>query len=269
MKKFLHISYVLVLVLMLGACEKLVTDVDLPKTKQELVVFSFISPEDTMVEVGVWQSQPLFTKSNGNIDEPIADAVVTISAIGGAVTTIPFDAFSGRYTINQNLFKIEAGVTYQIEVKHGDRIAKASTTVPDKASFVTEFTSQKLSNGTSADVPAYRHLLKWNATGLNYHRVALQNTYVNSIDTTYYTIEDVVTDASTVTLNDYNFSSSKRTLTAFLITADKAYYEYHLRRLNYFGDDPFSEPVQQYTNVNGGLGVFASYRKTKKVVEVD
>ena len=61
---------------------------------------------------------------------------------------------------------------------------------------------------------------------------------------------------------DYGFAGNTPTFNAYLVNTDIHYYEYHRRRLNYFGDDPFSEPLQQYSNVKGGLGVVCSFRKT-------
>jgi hypothetical protein len=59
-------------------------------------------------------------------------------------------------------------------------------------------------------------------------------------------------------------------LSIFVATTDKAYYQYNKsvgsgRGLN--DDNPFAEPVLTYSNINGGLGVFAGYNMTR--VDVD
>ena len=59
-------------------------------------------------------------------------------------------------------------------------------------------------------------------------------------------------------------------LSIFVATTDKAYYQYNKsigsgRGLN--DDNPFAEPVLTYSNINGGLGVFAGYNTTR--VDVD
>lgn len=59
-------------------------------------------------------------------------------------------------------------------------------------------------------------------------------------------------------------------LSIFVATADKAYYQYNKsigsgRGLN--NDNPFAEPVLTYSNINGGLGVFAGYNMTR--VDID
>jgi hypothetical protein len=45
-----------------------------------------------------------------------------------------------------------------------------------------------------------------------------------------------------------------------LLNTDKPYYDFHKSRENYsLGDSPFTEPVFLYSNIKGGLGIFASY----------
>ena len=60
-------------------------------------------------------------------------------------------------------------------------------------------------------------------------------------------------------------------LSVFVAITDKSYYQYNKsvgsgRRLN--DDNPFAEPVLTYSNINGGLGVFAGYNMTKVDVDV-
>lgn len=55
-------------------------------------------------------------------------------------------------------------------------------------------------------------------------------------------------------------------LSIYLAVTDKAYYQYNKGLINSQGinnDDPFSEAVLTYSNVKGGLGVFAGYNMTK------
>ena len=49
-------------------------------------------------------------------------------------------------------------------------------------------------------------------------------------------------------------------LRIYLLNTDKPYYDFHKSLENFsLGDAPFSEPSFLYNNVNGGLGIFASY----------
>jgi hypothetical protein len=49
-------------------------------------------------------------------------------------------------------------------------------------------------------------------------------------------------------------------LRIYLLNTDKPYYDFHQSLLNYsLGDTPFTEPSFLYSNVKGGVGIFASY----------
>lgn len=49
-------------------------------------------------------------------------------------------------------------------------------------------------------------------------------------------------------------------LRIYLLNTDKPYYDFHKSLENYsLGDSPFAEPSFLYSNVKGGLGIFASY----------
>ena len=52
-----------------------------------------------------------------------------------------------------------------------------------------------------------------------------------------------------------------RSITLDLLQTDENYYRYHqsAKAQDIAGDNPFAEPVLLYTNVKGGLGIFASY----------
>jgi hypothetical protein len=49
-------------------------------------------------------------------------------------------------------------------------------------------------------------------------------------------------------------------LRIYLLSTDKPYYDFHKSLENYsLGDAPFTEPSFLYSNIKGGLGIFASY----------
>jgi hypothetical protein len=49
-------------------------------------------------------------------------------------------------------------------------------------------------------------------------------------------------------------------LRIYLLNTDKPYYDFHKSLENYsLGDTPFTEPSFLYSNITGGLGIFASY----------
>lgn len=59
-------------------------------------------------------------------------------------------------------------------------------------------------------------------------------------------------------------------LTLSLLHTDENYYRYHdaVSRQQDVGDNPFAEPVQIPSNINGGLGCFAGYNRSTVVVKI-
>jgi len=53
----------------------------------------------------------------------------------------------------------------------------------------------------------------------------------------------------------------------FLALTDIHYYNYHRSVFNFDGENPFSEPSPVYSNIEGGLGVFAAFNGS--TIEVD
>ncbi len=276
--KLVKTIFLLVVAATLTSCEKFVTDVDVPEVKQQLVLFSFVSPEDTAIKAEVWMSKPVFSRNNNKTDEPVKDVTVTITSPSGQSAILPFNESVQAYYLHQSVFKIEAGKTYKITAVKGDFSLSATTTVPIHVAEVSGYTYQNLGGqNTSGNLPYYRHQVKWAdlPETKNFYRLNLSRFNVYNNDTVFNDVGDVmVNDESrnqqqlSVLFDDYTytfeFDSANKTVMAFLLTTDEAYYQYHLRRLNYYGEDPFSEPYPQYNNVNGGLGVFGSYRKTQK-----
>ncbi len=50
-------------------------------------------------------------------------------------------------------------------------------------------------------------------------------------------------------------------LSIYLLTTDRHYYEYHRSLSRYQFTTGLEDPVKIYSNVKGGLGIFASYRQ--------
>jgi hypothetical protein len=70
--------------------------------------------------------------------------------------------------------------------------------------------------------------------------------------------------------NTNNPQTISHNLSIFVATTDKAYYQYNKSVGSGRGlsdDNPFAEPVLTYSNINGGLGVFAGYNITR--VDID
>ncbi len=332
----LYMSHSLVGILFLllmgmSSCETLVNTIPeskLPRTESQLTVFSFISPQDTIIRVKVSQTYPLFSEyssspgtslviSDGdtvvnNIDS-FATATVVISD-GATSVTLPYDSREQVYSLPVQRFPIKAGMTYSLTVTDGKRSLQASCTIPPDQVPITNYTldTTLITSFTGRDT-TLRLSFRWNdiAGKENYYRVRAYELFEYSevnVDSILQTTRETRkvgrsyfrwTDAfsSGAFQNDTNldgtqFSSPQgrkprvnaqyveslvnnpvkprrgpvsKGLYLLLLNTDSHYYRFH-RSVQAQDDNPFSEPALIYTNVTGGLGVFASYNQSVRVV---
>ncbi len=281
--------YLFLLFLSIVSCDRVAKDVDAPKVESKLVVFSFLSPEDDFVKIEVGMSTPVYGSQKGN-SSVIADAIVTITNDGGFSATLPFVDTLNAYYVPSSVYTIEAGRTYTVAVSAKGKSVSAISTVPKDTVAFSNITFQKLGQPTNGigSTPYYRYSYKWqDQPGIrNYYRVSVENDYTylgfngdsisfnNEICTSMWGDEDRDGNELSGICEDYNYYGEQGTGTGqpirfYLLNTDIHYYEYHKRRLYYYGDDPFSEPLQQYSNVKNGLGVVCAYRKTRSVLIVN
>jgi hypothetical protein len=279
MKKLL--LYTFPLFLILHSCDREAKDIIPPEVDPQLVVFSFLSPEEQVVKVEVSLSKPVYGKPRYN--SVVNNAVVTIKNDGGFTATLIYNDSAEAYLIPQTLFPIEPGRTYAVHVTADGETVTGTSTVPLDTVQFREVTSEKRS-GFDGEFNMY--LYKWqDQNGFkNYYRTTIEseNTYIDFFGDTVSSVNDICSNTFSDenrngqvlsgTCEGYNSYYSSDTaaypVIFYLLNTDIHYYEYHKRRLNYYGDDPFSEPFQQYSNVKGGLGVICSYRLTKKTLMV-
>ncbi|MDZ4666375.1 MAG: DUF4249 domain-containing protein [bacterium] len=275
MKSTLNI-WILFCLIAFSACQRVAT-VKVPQTDPLPVMFSFLSPESEGSAVTLTMSVPIFgSNSYGNFD-PIANAQVTLSDNNGNSKVMPYSILNTAYYLDQTEFKINPGMTYTIEAKFKEYTLKGTTTIPLVMVPFEEVIGEKLAsdpNGTER----YFLKMKWKdqASIKNYYRVNLEDFKSSTPgDTNAFSVGDKMYSdegkdgqilSDKYEYFDYSLSGGAPSFNAYLLNTDIHYYEYHKRRLNYYGDDPFSEPVQQYSNVKGGLGVVCSYRKSKSQV---
>ncbi|TDB68094.1 DUF4249 domain-containing protein [Arundinibacter roseus] len=150
----------LLMLLVLGnmACDTLVNTIpesELPKTTSQLTLFSFISPQDTLIRVKVSQTRPLFgevlTGSNLMIINgdtiytgdalPKASVQISDGKTSAALTYVPQEEL---FAISTKQFPILAGKTYTLTVAEGNRRAEASCTIPENAVTIQKYTLDTL-----------------------------------------------------------------------------------------------------------------------------
>lgn len=258
-----------------SACEK-DADVELPVVESKLVISSFISPEDTIVKVGVTISQPLYNNSNSNQYSAVSYATVQITN-GTTVQTMAYNADKNYYFVSAAIFPITVGTTYNLTVSTPDgKNANASTSIPAQNATLI-YTAEAVNNQSNGDTYAFR--TEWNDIpgAEDYYRLVYYDRFVYDFDTIYQeafsnNFSDKDKDGTTMkeqfeiyAYSGAGFSNGE----LHLIHASKEYYLYHKKLTEAaFSGGPFSEPVQMYSNINGGYGVFAGYNPYKIYVSL-
>lgn len=279
-------------VLGLLACDTDVTqDYTIPYTER-LVLESFISPQDTLIEVRVMKTAP----SIGKVDRSdvnsriLPDARVELSN-GSRTVTLPFAVLPIRqpnglpsvngYFLDARQFPIEAGQTYTLRVSTPAGLrAEARCTIPAQnlTPAEVEFTRDTvLVDGRER--PTFSMRVRDQPGQPNYYTLTGWRTQVFNNDPRntfrYGFLANYLTDAGRdgewlnagryTIYRDSSPSTSPETFELYLATTDAAYYEYYttVEKQRDAQGNPFAEPQPVYSNVSGGLGVFAGYQWVK------
>lgn len=280
----------------LVGCELTADNVKVPETKPKLVVISFIDPQDTLLVVTVTNSVPIYNQTTGATE--VNNAAVVLS--DGTTTVSLVYTRNGIYSAPARNLPIVPGQSYFLTVTTPDGLqAKATCTVPLKANDA--ITSFRIDSAMTEQVPGYpykeyRLSVEWqDAPGEgDYYRLFAERPYAyvsgydpanpSKKDTLYSQIffrqgeeytQDAGQDGRKFIIRDGNFQANgdntsdqfkvNREINVILLTTDKNYYQYQRGLANYTNDNPFAEPTLLYSNVEGGLGVFAAFRQVKRV----
>lgn len=316
----------------LTSCETLVNTVpasELPNQESQLTLFSYISPQDTVIRVRVSQTSPLFGEvpfasrntfvvmngdtMYGNVDS-YEKATVTISN-GQVSATLPYDTENELYALPASKFPIKAGGTYTLTATDGKRTASASCTVPEEQVSIKKYSldmtiSVFFGNRDTTvtisflwdDLPGKTNYYRVNAYELiEYSTVRVDTSELYTVEsrksaTSYFNWRGNNTQSvyqSDMNLDGTTFSSPKgrksvdnlanygqdansvkpsrkaesKGIYLQLLNTDVHYYEFHNSFRQQRGDTPFTEPSLVYTNVKGGLGVFAAYNQSVKIIK--
>ncbi len=277
MKKITYSILVLILAVS-TACEKVVTNVDVPKMEPQMVLFGFISPEEKIINIDLTLSKPIYGgNKSGQFGafEPVKNASVIITSETGQAVTLSYIDSTESYRVSQSIYKIEPGKTYTITAVSPTKSVKAVCTVPSDTIPFKELTWTKTgSTSGSGFGPYFKYVCKWDdpVQKGNYYRLVIQQFYSgpfgngggNDVCNNFLDDETRNGQLLATTCEDYSYQPDTNYREVYLLNTDIHYYEYMRRRVNYYGDDPFSEPFPQYSNVQNGLGVFCAFRRTNR-----
>lgn len=260
---------------MLSSCENMISDVDVPESPPKLVVHSIISPQSDFIKVKVMKSRTLYVQTPYNSYDQqfpvIKNASVRISD-GVNSMVIPYDVNRDTYLLSTDEFEILPSKTYYLEVTAPEGYsATAECTVPSDIPPAIELTSVEevdeygnsgfLANFRFQDISGPGHFYSVNVASSYgdefYEGEYLYDLYLSrgepytsdkNKDGEYFTYK-----TSTI----YNPVEQETKIVIFLSVTDQDFYNYHKSVWNFEGDNPFQEPAPIFSNIKGGLGIFA------------
>jgi hypothetical protein len=276
MKRAITFLVILVVILLVFiSCEKEADNIKYPVFKQKLVVYGILSPGNEKNYISV--------NSTINIYGPKFSIVKwgnMTATISNGTNEISLDTTIGGYVFRSSDFPVEEGKTYTLRIISDFGLsAEASCTVPFRRNLNIEIDT------------TMRQYYDTPNTGNSYTWINL-DLYFNDFkgETNYYRLLSIINSHrstepkynSRETGNEFSVLSDKghdgekfkitmpgywkgalsdsTFLKAYLLNTDKAYYDYQKSLENYSsGEDPFTEPSPLYTNITGGLGIFAAY----------
>jgi len=275
MKKYnLTIFLITGLLIIFSACDSMISEVDVPDSEPKLVVTAFLSPDDDSVSVSVYKSRPLYVPTQGwDLSfPPVNNATVTLSD-GLNSVVIPFSAATGKYMVPSSEMPVIAGKSYSLNVTTPDGYnASSACTIPEGTTPEVEITGiDTINQYGSISIKVSLRFRDLPGTG-NFYRIAAgtmygyEYAYDNYFSETGFErgepyVSDKNKDGEYFTFKTweiYEADSSDNILYISLLLTDESYFNYHRSAGSRFGsEDIFAEPTPVYTNISGGLGVFA------------
>ncbi len=257
-------------------------EIALPEYKPTLVIHSYISPMDSQVVVYVNLSKSAYNSNSYSMNN-VKDATVKIS--DGIITkTLNYSPsfFSDEisyYYIDTVQFKIKAGNTYTLHVTTPDgKEASASTSIP----FVVAIKSADYKlvssmygdsiynlNFTFQDPSGQDNYFKFGAYVLVHDTVLdrLISWSGNENMATYFERDGNLISETMDVYRSFEFLNPTeiRFIDFRLMHVTREFYLYHQSIQNY-GGGPFTEPNVAFTNITGGVGVFAGFNYQQRML---
>jgi len=259
------------------SCEKEVNNIKYPEYKPKLDISGYLSPDNLMTKIIF--SMNLRNYGNQWQFDDMGHPTVTLSD-GTNLIVLDSAQMSYRGGIKRSDFPIEEGKTYTLEVTTDKGFnAEASCTVPFRGNFNLEIdtTLRKYIYEDSivnisvqpdfyfTDIKGVDNYYMVLCEEIRYNSDRTQSPYFNPLhvgEKAYFSDKD--RDGLRYKLPIESTGLSDMTdscfLKIYLLNTDKVYYDYKKSVDKYnSGEDPFTEPSPVYSNISGGLGIFAAY----------
>ncbi|MBE9468212.1 MAG: DUF4249 domain-containing protein [Bacteroidetes bacterium] len=274
--RIISLLLIILTVLINISCRKELDNYSINYDKQ-IVINGFITP-DSIVKINVSSTYPANVDNPNKNDVFITDAICLLYENNLFIDTLNYTE-KGFYICN---FKPTVNKTYKliVNVKGFNKIS-ATTTIPKKVNFSVNlermsgylrFDGKIIFKSPSEDSYfIFNILTKDNTYGYDDLQYHFYNPDMGKFVQNECTInENIFTNTKfknkTYSINiKYLYVSSDNYTYFWLTTINKDLYLNLKSKKSYkdVKDDIFAEPVNLYSNINGGLGIFAGYNRTQ------
>ena len=294
MKKY--ITYLFpIFTIILSSCEKYI-EVELPPHVPKFIINAQLEP-GIPVMVFVTQSRGILQDSNFS---PVRDATVEIIEDGEKSYFLEFRGVEQTYwTVNgyvSDELKIKAGKTYEVIVSGRMETARSKVTVPNPVALKSVEIQQGNDNMSEItiifDDPQERNFYEFN---VSFSAMRILEGWGGTIDTVYHTGDIGIEPLNPVYKKNYNtrgkvllddglfngrearlqFSGNfnflgNMEIKMIMRSVTEDYFKYYstLNLQNQVSGDPLATPVQVFSNIEGGRGIFIGAAKTEYVKKV-
>ncbi len=245
-------------------------------------ITAFLCPQDTLHKVSISYTRPVVGKNTyPEWSKNVGKAIVTLSDGAQTVTLKSGGNSSGYFSIKSKDFKVEAGKTYILNVTTYDgQKAESTCSIPLNRVDLKNVDTKEV---TDAKYQEKKYLITWQdiPNEQNFYAVYVATkevrrtyTYISQ-EYSEQTISDQGNEGGKmITKKDFymtgrqNFTNGEYRATEIqILNTDINFYRYHkdLEILTISGDNPLVEPINIYSNIKGGFGVFAGYNRANGI----
>jgi hypothetical protein len=276
----------------LSSCTKDASYVTLPEFTRKINIRAFISPDQSENKIFVGATMPRFGELK-IVMNPVGNVSLNLyeNSLEVQLDTICENLPLVGYLFHIRNFKFKEGQTYHLKVKSDLGLEVESTcTIPMNRDFqiTVDTSSRKTTNdyGERISILTAKISISDSPGELNYYRLLYlyERHYpsLNIIESSNPLSDDLTLSERDRMHNDIGQDGKKilvRTieftpknlddpspepdssfLRFYLLNTDKPYYDFHMSLNDYpSGESLFTEPPFMYSNVKGGVGIFASY----------
>jgi len=270
--------YVILIIIILWAlsCEKEAKNVTIPEFDHKLVVTSFISPYDSVSYVTVESNERIYGDLSNRV--PLGEINATISDDSKRIALEKGDNY---FYFRRKNMAVQEGKKYTLEVSAASGLkADAMCTIPLsrdlKISADTSRTYFTNPDGWKSSELKIKVYLEDPAGEKNYYRFTARQLDYNPFYGSYPIIWDLYNEqklwftdegydgkriyANSAPCPSISNDSDSVKVVIYILNTNKEYFLYHKSLEEYSGgDNPFSEASPVFSNINGGIGIFAGY----------